>query len=477
MWKRVTLHVLCLLSFLLAACAAPTSSNPGANLAKPLLSILPANSPVSSNPVPATLIGTNLEMDEICTILQIDQNYKQSFEQLYNNFGGLVLHIAGHSGDLSTWQPDAKLDCSAQQVASNQPVVSKAFVNTIFSFAQRCHAKVLWELPLLHGSPQMDAAEASYITSVGGNMLIGFDIGNEPELNVKHGYRPASWTFQSYLGEWMAIRNTVIAADPTARFVGPDNTVQTKQTDWLQTFLQNPQARKELNAVARHYYFYSGLAHKNATPISLFDPTVWQKFSQEAQGWVVAANTLPVYITETNTISSGGVSGTSDSFAAALWTSDLLLQAASVGIQQVDFQEVPHASYSAIDTQGIPRNPYYGELFAHFVMPAGATFLKTQLNFSANLSSYALQSKGKLYVVLINKEAHAVSMNFALRGYYHHMQTLQMVAPDLGSIAKTTINGVGFGPDGKLALPPMPLLTVPEKLTVPAYTASAFIFS
>jgi hypothetical protein len=471
--KRMMLNFLCLLCFLLAGCAAPSSSNPGANSTQPLLSILPKDSLISQISVPTALIGMNLEMSEVCSILQMDQSY----EQLDSNLGELVLHIAGHSGDLSTWQPDANLDCSTQQITSNAPVVSKAFVNAVFSFAQRTHAKVLWELPLLHGTPQMDASEASYITSVGKSTLIGFDIGNEPELNVKHGYRPVSWTFRSYLGEWKAIHDAVIATDPTARFVGPDTTVQTKQTNWLQEFLLDPQARQDLNAVARHYYFYSGLTHKHADPKSLLDPTVWQVFSQEAQGWVVAADKLPVYITETNTISSGGVPGTSNSLAAALWTSDMLLQAASVGVQQVDFQEVPHAYYSAIDTQGMPQNPYYGELFAHLVTPAGAAFLKTQLNFQANLSAYALQSQGKLYVILINKEANAMSMNYALGGNYHHVQTLQMKAASLGATAGTTINGASVGFNGKFTMPPMPLLAMPQKLTVPAYTACAFIFS
>lgn len=471
MRKRMMLNFLCLLCFLLAGCAAPSSSNPGANSAQPLLSILPKDSLISPIPVSQTLIGTNIEMVDICQLLQIDQTYGAAYEQLGENFGEMTLHVAGHSADISTWQPDAPLTCKGH------PAASKASVNAVFTLAQRMHAKVLWELPLIQGSPQMDAAEASYVASVGGSMLLGFDIGNEPELYTKHNWRPKSWNFNDYLGEWKAIYNAVMAVDHSARFIGPDTTVQTKQSDWLQGFLQNQQARKDISAVGRHYYFYNGVTYKSTDPASLFDPTVWQRFVTNLQGWIVESNTLPMDITETNSISNGGIAGISNSFAAALWTSDVLLQAASVGVQQVDFQEVPHASYASVDSQAIPQNPYYGELFAHLTMPAGATFLKTQLNFQTNLSVYALQSQGKLYVILINKGTNAMSMNFALGGNYHHMQTLQMEAASLGATVGTTINGASIGSNGKFTMPPMPLLAMPQKLTVPAYTARAFIFS
>ena len=92
------------------------------------------------------------------------------------------------------WVLNGYLPCSPTHT-----IVTKALIDAIFAFASRIHWKVIWGLNLIANDPQSATNEAAYIATAGKLDLIGFTIGNEPELYVEYKARPPSWRYANFL--------------------------------------------------------------------------------------------------------------------------------------------------------------------------------------------------------------------------------------------------------------------------------------
>jgi hypothetical protein len=328
----------------------------------------------------------------------------------------------------------------------------------------------------------MDAAEAAYVASVGGSTLLGFNIGNEPELFVKKGLRPAGWGYNDYIDEWKADRNAVLAQVPSAKFFGPEVCCVSY---WFPSFLRDAGENGTLVAGSVHHYISNG-GPGNAggiTPQGLLSPQAMNKFKQTEKGWVTEASKegLPVDITEINTISNGGMAGVSNSFGATLWMSDVLFQSALLGIHQMSFQEVPGASYAFIDTQGYPRIIYLGLLFFS-VATAHAALLPSLLNSAENVATYVLKgTNGTLRVVVINKEPkQGIAITMQPGGRYQKMTILRMQAASLTSTSGATLGNTVPSASGAWhpSTQETELIRVGRAtLNVPASSAALFTFS
>jgi hypothetical protein len=438
------------------------------------LTILPGQQRIT---VPPNFIGMNIEIANLCTILRLDALQRSTFEQIFKNLGTGTLHIGGRSADLSIWQPtlDTKPFCQRHLV------ITKPIVQSLFAFARRIHWKVIWGLNFLINKPQIDADEAQYIASIGGNSLLGFTIGNEPEDFTKHGYRPPAWGYSNYLADWNADRDAILHDVPHARFIGPEACCQ---SGWLPAFLQDESLSGVLSAASHHYYSYSDQEEPNrhVTIESFLSVSNMNKFIFQARSWVAAADqyNLPVDITELNSITNGGLHGVSDTFGSALWASDILFQSATLGIHQVDFQEVPDAVYAFINSQGVPQAIYHALLFFHLAT-LSSSFIPTILNTSANITSYAMSAPNHtLRIIFINKTAQQnLHVSFTPPSSYHTLTTLRMRAPSLTSTSGITIDNTTLTTGNTLhipKLPHVPLNTATIILNVPANSASLFTF-
>lgn len=461
----------CLCLILLSGCSSSLSPQQQSSETKTTLTILPAQQAISISP---SLIGMNIELTNLCAILSIDTAHPATFEQLFTNFGPGTLHIGGHSADESIWQPEAKPVCQ------KHPIVTQSLVQSLFAFARRIHWTVIWGLNYLINQPQTDAEEAAYVSSVGGSSLLGFTMGNEPEDFSKHGFRPAGWGYSNFIAGWNADRKAVLASVPTAHFLGPEACCQ---SGWLPAFLQDEEASAVLSAASHHYYYYSGKNANTAhiTVETLLSQQGMNQFVLQASSWVVAADRykLPVDITEMNSITNGGIRGISDTFASALWVSNILFQSATLGIQQIDFQEVPDAAYAVINSQGMPQAMYNGLLFFHLAT-SSASFLPGSINSDANISSYALRgSDHTLRVVMINKTSQPGTISLVPGATYHTMTTLQMQAASLTSTSGITIGNTALDASGSWHMPALPhttLHTAQVTLHIPGNSAALFTF-
>ncbi len=472
---------ICILVVLLSGCGTFSveenplaSTSPAASTSSAAL--LTIVSQQTTSPVPSSFVGINLELIDLCSVLRTDAAHQKAYEQLYKNFATGTFHVGGHTADEAIWRPDAKPACLGH------PIVTKTLVQSLFAFARRIHWNVIWGLNFLIDNPQMVASEAAYVAAVGGSTLLGFSIGNEPELFVNHGERPAGWKYSNFLTQWEAYRNAVLAQVPTAKFFGPEACCQ---TSWFSSFLHDAGSGGSLAAATRHYYYYSG-SHARATNLTaetLLSEQALQRFTLAAREWVAAADKqgLPVAITEINTISNGGMRGISNTFGAALWTSDILFQSALLGIKQLQFQEVPGAWYASINPKGAPTILYYGLLFFHLAAAQTAP-LPSVLNTTENISAYVLKgTDGTLRVVVINKEPHhRIEIAVNPGSSYHTVTTIRMQAASLTATTHVTLGNTTLAANGTWRMPPLaqePIQAVPTVLSIPANSAALFTFS
>jgi len=467
--------VICTLVVLLSGCGTLSAEEqlPASSSSEALLTIV---SQQTDSPIPSSFVGINLEMVDLCAVLRTDAAHQRAYEQLYKNFATGTFHVGGHSADEALWRPDAKPACLGH------PIITKTLVQSLFAFARRIHWNVIWGLNFLIDNPQMIAGEAAYVAAVGGSTLLGFSIGNEPELFVNRGERPAGWGYSNFLTQWVTYRNAVLAQVPTAKFFGPEACCK---TSWFSSFLHDVRSDGSLAAATRHYYYYSG-SHARATNLTaetLLSEETLQRFTLAAREWVAAADKqgLPVAITEINTISNGGIRGISNSFGAVLWTSDILFQSALLGIKQLQFQEVPGAWYASINPKGAPTILYYGLFFFHLAAAQTAP-LPSVLNTTENISAYVLKgTDGTLRVVVINKEPqHGIEVAVSPGSSYHTVTTIRMQAASLTATTGITLGNTTLAANGMWLMPPLarkPIGAVPTVLSVPANSAALFTFS
>jgi hypothetical protein len=417
--------------------------------------------------IPGDFLGLSIEVSSICGVVQLDAQNPAYYEQLYRNLGSATLHVGGHTADLSQWVPDGTASC-----AQSGPIVTKTLVQSLFAFAHHVQWKVTWGLNLIANDPAMAAAEAQYVAQVGGADLTAFTIGNEPELYAKYGYRPANWGTADYTKEWKQTRDAVLAVLPTAKFIGPEVCCD---SDIFSSFIKGSRGDTSLLAISRHYYTRITI-DSPPTINGLLSQQGTVKFAEAEAGWVKYATSyhLPFEITETNSFSGGGIPGITDTLAASLWMTDMLLQSASVGVHQVNIQNAPNASYNTISDQGKPTALYYGLLMAHAATQR-AKVAQTALQTALNLTAYAFKdTPGTLRVVLINKETTQPALVTINTGQlYLNSTVFRLTGPSLSATSDVILGDRTLSPQGTWSPPSKstPLQGTVTQIAVPPGSA------
>lgn len=352
----------------------------------------------SSTSVPPNLVGFSIETNQICTILRLAEQ-DPAYAQLYINLGASVLRIGGNSVDNSEWLPGGTATCDAYHT-----IVTRDMIRALFSFARRIHWQVIWGLNMAQNIPELTADEAEYIVRAGHDRLLGFTIGNEPELYTQRGIRPRWWGEDNYLYEWRRYQRSILRRI-RATFIGPEACCGTPLFD---DFLRDPSA-SGISISSHHLYGISnttqGVTLYPSIPLLLNQFTLHneEKLLDQWTNEAISSRKI-LELTEVNSVSGGGAAGISNTLAAALWANDLLFQSALRSLRQVDFHNAPGAVYNAIDDQGHATPLYYGLLLFHFAT-RNARLLPTTIKTVLNLSGYALQGiNGAQSIILINKE-------------------------------------------------------------------------
>ena len=178
---------------------------------------------------------------------------------------------------------------------------------------------------------------------------------------------------------------------------------------WLPVFSTHAYALPTCGAAARRrssrYYTARLLSGRTYQPL----------VSRAAQLSAVAtAHGAAVRVSEANTAICGGVHKGSDTFAAALWGTDVLFGMAEAGVRNVDLHTWTGAWYAPVDfvrvrgrTVGRVRPLFYAMLLFDRATPRGARLLPVGPNApNAQLKTWAtVDAAGTRRVVVVNKDA------------------------------------------------------------------------
>ncbi|KAH9834486.1 uncharacterized protein C8Q71DRAFT_144395 [Rhodofomes roseus] len=311
-----------------------------------------------SIPQSGSFLGFSVEMSVVTQVVGINASFLQvpflNLMQLVAQRGGSVnVRVGGNTQDYAVEVKEltdnrgicVKKDTDNTRNPTDTPTL--LFTPELLYMLSNVSAlvNVNWWL----GIPFNDTADwrlqiAETGETILGDRLLGFQIGNEPDLYALHGHRAANYSVWDYFGEFAEIIDVIASDDQIPKrnnLIAPSvSGTWTPEDVWSTGFLTS--YNSSLGALAVEKYpddncaaLYPGGAFGPAKdPQDVFanylNHTSGQLLVQPylASTALAQQNGKPFYMFETNTASCGGFPGISDSFGAALWAADYALQMA-----------------------------------------------------------------------------------------------------------------------------------------------------
>lgn len=345
---------------------------------------------------------------------------------------------------------------------------SHAAIDNVFGFAKAARVSVIYSLPLLNGSPSLDAETARYIWNRYRPWLDCFAIGNEPDIRRYHyppfgtGSDPAITNYASYLGEWKKFAAAITDLVPGARFAGPD---AANPGGWASRFAADEKKSGLVVLITQHFYVggspfirTSGADPVRISPSRAIDKMLSANYLTRRYPFLfkkalspVLGQGMPYRLTESDDCLKG-VPGASDSFASALWALDYLHWWAAHGASGVNFH---NTEWFATDTvyydQATDDFHIHPKAYAIKAFDLGSHGRVARLTISPggklDLTAYAVCDRSNLYVTIINKGhgrgAPSALATIVAKGFSAgHFEVMDLLAPN-GNIGAT--NGITLG--------------------------------
>jgi hypothetical protein len=410
-------------------------------------------------PVPHSFLGLSTEywtlpVDELHIRL-----YKRILSQLHvTGDGRFILRIGGDSSDHAVWDPNsAKLPPWAFEV-------TPALVRRTAKIISQMSLRVIVDLNTITTDPRLAADWASAARKrLPPGSLIGFEIGNEPDLYSRavwvHQLQntgfdlaklPAQITPQGYVHDYNAFAKAIIAAVPGVPLLAPALANPARDFDWLTTLLANP--HPGLRFITVHRYPLSACA-KPGQPTY---PTVQKVLSERTTAGMAAStkkavalgrkNGLPVRLTEINSVTCGGLRGVSNTFATALWAPDALFELVRAGAIGVNL----HARVFSINApfrftlRGIRARPLlYGLIAFKRMLGPDSRLVPVEMRSPASLhlKVWAVRvSTNTLNVMVINKGGRTATIGLHLPST-SPATVRRLIAPSASSQHHVTLGG------------------------------------
>lgn len=276
---------------------------------------------------------------------------------------------------------------------------------------------------------QFGKAFAKAVDETPGSKLLGFEIGNEPDLYTgemlfgRKRIRPPGYSWRDLVKEWKRYIKVFKSNPITAKvpLVGPAYDSGGWTTPSLGPFLKGV-GPMNFRFATVHYYPHNVCEGQDVHIGDLLSASSEDAYLRKAGAWVQAARAqgLSLVLGETNSIACEGEKGVSDVFASAIWGLDWLFANFNVGMRGVYFH-LNNSYYSPVFVTTY-RNPDDGSLhYANFVAPlyyamyAFATqaenrhLLPVRIRTDANIQAYAVRAsrESPVNLFIINKDLHA----------------------------------------------------------------------
>lgn len=372
--------------------------------------------------------------------------------QLFGLLGPAVLRIGANAVDRSSWNG---------AVEDLTPILP-SHIDALADFVQATQWQVIYGVNLAQNTPANAADEAAYVAARLGPSLLAWEIGNEPDLYRRHGYRPDDWNYEDYLDEWQDFHAAMSEASPGVAFSGPSTSYDLERN----TLLFAHDAREHL-ALLTHHYYRADRDDPSSTLALLLepDPALVTELASLVQAASDAGIPWGVRLTEANSFYGGGLPGVSNAYGSALWVMDFLFTCALAGCTGVNLHGGNQGSYTPIaDIDGAvvePRPEFYGMvMFANAAqgLPLQGT---VATDADVDFSAWGVQrDDGGLNAILINKDdRRTVGVHLATGISANQFDPLWLQGTGLSSDSGYTLGDAEIGNDGSWVPQPRPPLT------------------
>lgn len=407
------------------------------------------------------------------------------------------LRIGGNSGDNIIYKSDSQYN--GYRIYANPSPSGQGNIQTDADIIGPGYFQVMNLLP--KGTPvtyglnmayegsdyltQIQNQASAAVTTLKNATLVGFEVGNEPDLYVQNGYRPSGWTATNFGTEWAArvsaVYSNVLQQNnlPTNFFEPPATATTATKTGRqyrISNLVNTDVATQNGIYVAgwnqHDYYYYVNVSDYTLTLSLLLDMSTLVTQLNEWRGQAAQAviTGKPYYLREFGSVGPTGLQGITNVFANTLWTLNAFLYCATIQMNSVQVHMTSN-SYAS-PWQPIPfngeqphvRTTYYA--FAALAQVIGkscttrvapVTLNNIPSGYQNNVNVYAVYQFGNLRsLVMINTKASysgstGGTMNFQLNlpsqsGQTLHLSTL--TAQGVDSTSNTTWNGISYERSG-----------------------------
>ncbi len=368
-------------------------------------------------------------------------NTNTALINLFGLLGPSVLRISAYEVDHTSWNG----------VVGGLPAITPSSIDALASFAQATSWKIIYGINLAKNTVSNAVAEAKYVANQLGDNLMGFEIGNEPDLYKSSGDRPKNWSYADFLREWQEIVRAIRTELPNANFIGP---AAAYDPTYSIPFAHDTASQTVM--LTHHYYRANGQLPSSTLDLLLqADPGLpaWvKKISMVAKD-----NHLPFgfRMGECNSFYNNGAPNISNTYGTALWALDYLFICAINGCSGVNFHGGGNSNgYTPIaDIDGkieSARPEFYGITLFAKAAQGRAVPTAIALDRNINFTAYGvMRNDGGVNFVLINKDqTTTVTANLNLGIQAEGLQALTLTGPSLLSTSGQLLNGAPINADG-----------------------------
>ncbi|KAK5737465.1 hypothetical protein LTR17_006693 [Elasticomyces elasticus] len=264
-----------------------------------------------------------------------------------------------------------------------------------------------------------------------GGKLLHWELGNEPDLfktSSQGPVRPANWTEQDYVNEWLywtreikgALQDACpdLASNESYTFYAPSFAGTSNSLNPIVTWEDGIDTDKDIAIISTHNYI-SGAAVLGVTlqgTLMNHTSNVVSIAKQLNESRLLAElpdslePSLPFIMGETNSLYNQGRPGLSNTFGAALWGVDFNLWCATNNISRVHMHQGTNYRYQAwqpietdLESKGT-KAPYYGSIavaaFMGDIVKATPSIVNLPLA-NEEESAYAAYVDGKLARLIV----------------------------------------------------------------------------
>ncbi|KAF0094774.1 MAG: hypothetical protein E1N59_1509, partial [Puniceicoccaceae bacterium 5H] len=237
------------------------------------------------------------------------------------------------------------------------PIPDEADIDALFGFARAAGIQVIYTVRMDGNEPAEAARIVRYIDAHYRDLVDCYIVGNEPDKSRE---------YDTYYQKWQQFVQVINAQAfvPEAKFCAPATT--DGHPHWPALMAEDEAETGRLQMLAQHYYAGGGSGKFNDRPLearaNMISLSWHDRYEDLYQAFVPAVLEYgPGFrLEETNSFSSGGVHGASDTFAATLWGLDYLYWWAGHDAKGINF----HCGQKVFPGDEVVRKNVYTALTA-----------------------------------------------------------------------------------------------------------------